>query len=185
VKGQSLYIRGCIGVHGDFTPTEPPGDPQITFAQPGLISCRVMVVYDRSTNGSLPTIADMTNIQGSAAGQTGKLELACWHGMNMTKNDRFLVLRDKRWSFQHNGTSASFVEALQQQDLRFDEYIKLKGMESVYQANDAATGGSSVPPVSNLSGGGLYVVFMQDGDYGEYALNWLTLTFESRYKFLE
>jgi len=61
---------------------------------------RIMIVYDRQTNGALPAIADILQTTDQAtANTTGTLS-----GVNLNNRDRFVILKD------HHVTLPSFTD---------------------------------------------------------------------------
>ena len=116
---------------------------------------RVMVIYDRQTNGTPPTIPDIlqaktiTNDTNTAG--TGSL---CY--LNMVNSERFSVLMDKMEFFNDTSTGSSdqINSALNPHPITAtnDRFIKLKGLETTYKGNAGTTG--------DLATGGLFLVLV-------------------------
>ena len=73
-----------------------------------------------------------------------------------SNTDRFRVLRDTRYLLQPGFTTADAVTNV----VSLDEYIPLKGMETVFSTTSAD------PDVSIISSGALYVIFRVTGGAG-------------------
>jgi len=122
--------------------------------KPGL--SRIMIVYDRQPNGSLPAVADILLDYD----QSGNTSTTVESGLNLNNRDRFSVVLDQRKylpQVTQSGTSnqLSSTGTVWPTDGSFQnncgvmiqEYRKLKGMETHYKASsqpsvigDIATG---------------------------------------------
>jgi len=104
---------------------------------------RVMVVYDREANGAFPTSAQiLANTDNTGTNVTNSLS-----NRNMTEAERFLVLRDIRVAIPQDAnvaTTSLFANVIDynNQRINIDEFIDLKGLETVFSAstNPAAIG---------------------------------------------
>lgn len=107
---------------------------------------RMVVVWDKQPSGVLPTYSQIFG-QTEA---TGAITQTLTSQVRYDQMDRFKILRDKVMPMNiqcapaSSETYAMWVE--------YDEYINMKGLESVY--NDGTSG-----TISDLNSGAIYLVF--------------------------
>lgn len=137
---KSLHIRGIV---------RPSANAGVA-AQGGM---RMIVYYDSNPNGSAPGLSDLLLDSNSGAAQT-------WlSNLNMGNRERFMILRD-RVIYYPNATNANpgvitgAVPVTTQDNFVFNEFIKLKGIETVFNG----TGGT----ISAINTGAIYVLFVGD-----------------------
>jgi hypothetical protein len=115
-------------------------------------SARFMVVYDRNPNAGYPAINTMiqaTRQDGTFSGGT------MWDSINPNLIDRFVVLMDefKVVPAIDNGINGTqLIGPTSLECFKIDKYIKLKGLETVFQAN------SNPAVIGNVQIGALYLV---------------------------
>lgn len=116
---------------------------------------RIMVVYDRNTNGALPNTADLI-LNQNAAGTTTTTGL---DHLNLNNRDRFMILRDQRiyWPGTTNSATGSlptFQGAVEGDKATFmiTHFIKLNNLLCEYKASAGA--------ITDVSSGALYVFYM-------------------------
>jgi len=112
---------------------------------------RIMLVYDRQTNGNNPAISDiLQSTDQSTTNTTGALS-----GMNVNNRDRFKILRDMRIyapSFTDTGGLGAITNVAPPDPMaktyKIEEFVKLGGMVTQYKSDsvpasigDIATGG--------------------------------------------
>lgn len=107
---------------------------------------RIIIYYDRQPNGANPSIADIvTNTDATGAATTTNYGF-----INMNNRDRFMILRDRRVATPQlaiNGVSdtpSSLVTDLNVnggKGFNYQEFIKLKGLESLYNSTNGGTVG--------------------------------------------
>ena len=123
---------------------------------------RMMLVYDRQTNGAMPqlnTILADWDFEGTST--TGMMS-----GMNPTQTGRFVILRE-HWIQQFNVNNVAGLvgsaNSLMEQDGQWwvNWFVKLKDLETVYQAS---TGG-----IGDIQNGGLYLIMFGDAAASEQA----------------
>jgi hypothetical protein len=136
---KSLRLRFDIGPIGRNVPQES--------------SARMMVVYDRNPNGSYPLISQML----AASRQDGTTNAGTmWSSVNCNLLDRFVVLMDEFLilpAFHGAGINSTQVIGPTTQDgFRIDKYIKLKGLETVFNNT------SNPLTIANVQIGALYLV---------------------------
>ena len=142
---------------------------------------RIMIVYDRQSNGALPALSDLlldTPQSGSPLAITPR------SGLNINNRDRFMVLRDRKVLLPEagvGGISAGNVNIIAdvshdgKNTLMYNEFIKLKGLESLYNS----TNGGGIGDVS----AGSFLLLAFDEDAAANAAWQFSLT--SRLKFLD
>lgn len=142
---------------------------------------RIIIVYDRQTNGAAPVYADVIKSQGAILTSTSS-EIKDF--INLDNRDRFQIIRDIEFclpscdraansdvtiqgvSTHGNGTGEAF---------QFNEFIKLKGLVTQYKADSAN------PVVGDVATGGLFI--LSRGNAAAGGEGWLAeLSFRLRYK---
>lgn len=97
---------------------------------------RVLIVYDRQTNGALPAISDV--LQNTD--QLGANTTTVYSNVNLNNRTRFQVIMDERiWSPPTSGASTEIVvsDSAQKTQFHIERYIPLKGLETQYKADSA------------------------------------------------
>lgn len=99
---------------------------------------RILVVYDRQTNGALPAAADILQTTDQAGTNTN----GGFSGVNLNNRDRFLILRDMRITLPSLTDTAGVITNVGVIDpvsksINIDMYIKLKGLITQYKADSA------------------------------------------------
>jgi len=114
-----------------------------TVADDGMV--RVLVVYDKQTNGAAPSVSTII----SNIGTGGASATAFNSPININYKNRFVTLRDQYVKIGYH-TDCIY---------NIDMYIKKK-MEVVYKATNA------VPLVTDIASGAIYLlIFTETGDY--------------------
>jgi len=149
---QSLRLKGIVTT--TFTPAATTG---ATVAQ----TWRVVVVYDKTPSGALPTFdAIFGSIENDGDVVTGFLT-----NLLLTKTKRFRVLKDCVMTASAMGipsaipgtpASSTYTSQIEQY---IDEFVPLKGLETQYTATQAT------PAITDISSGGLYV-YLRASDNG-------------------
>lgn len=171
-RGLSLEVRGMI------QPT------LLNAAEVKQQFARVIIYYDRQTNGALPSIAAvLTDYDTGGAVTSGSV----FNGVNMDNRDRFMIIRDRKFVLPAIGalgvTSANTATGLTHNsaDLKeslvnYCEYIKLNGLETQYKNT---SGGLA----SDISTGSFGIIVISSGDANATAA--YSIAFNTRYKFLD
>lgn len=114
---------------------------------------RMVIVYDQQPSGAVPTY---DTVFGRTV-QDGTESTSYLDPIKYDSMGRFKILKEcvftmnpQLWNNEGGTTDLTQIEA------HFDEYIKLKGLETVY------SGQSSPCTIADLSTGGLYVYFRCD-----------------------
>lgn len=114
---------------------------------------RIAVVYDRQTNGALPSLSDVfqTTDQAAANTQTG------FSGANLNNRDRFVILMDQRICVPSQTVTAGQISTpgwqdQQQSQIYVERFIKLGGLLTQFKAD------SSPAVIGDIATGGLYLI---------------------------
>lgn len=112
---------------------------------------RVVLVYDRQTNGALPAFADI--FQDTE--QSGTNTSFSMSGINMNNRERFLVIMDKRITIPQGNDTAGVLTNVFPNDadlpVKFDEFRRLRGLTTHYKAD------SNPAVIGDVATGGLYL----------------------------
>jgi len=142
---------------------------------------RIVIYYDRQPNGANPSQADIltdTTPAGTAVAVTPQ------SGLNINNRDRFMILRDRKVMLPAVGIAGvafgniainSNYNDLGKGSMNYQEFIKLKGLESLY---NSANGGT----VGDISAGAFGILVFNDDATGDPAWNF---TLQARFKFLD
>ncbi|AUM61714.1 capsid [uncultured virus] len=126
--------------------------PGLTRATTTVELGRVMVVYDRQTNGAFPAIADI--LQDTE--QTGANTTNSFSGINMNNRERFVTIIDKKITVPQGTATAGVLTNVFPNDVmlpcKWDEFRKLKGLTTHFKAD------SSPAVIGDIATGGLYIV---------------------------
>lgn len=147
------------------------------LAQTTTDSIRVSIVYDKQTNTAAPVFGDIyQNLNVAAATQTNANSYP--NGYN---RDRFVILKDSVFHLAANsvagavgtGGATPFVWNNNYECFMFHHVIPLKGMETMYSANngditDVRTGSLLLIVGSNNSGANLQAIFQARLRFEEY-----------------
>lgn len=143
VMNKSIRVRGHV--------------QQVATALPTIV--RIIIIYDRQTNGATPSWA--TVIQSTTS--NGTQGNAALDGINMDNRERFKMLADEQIllpAATFNAgvvTNASFPDTSGPTNkLNFDRYIKLFDLETHYKASAGAVG--------DIATGGIFLFAVMDGD---------------------
>lgn len=120
---------------------------------------RLVVVWDKQPSGVLPTF---DTIFGQTVQNGTESVLDIYAPIRYDNMDRFKILRDVVVPInqQSNGNSSGGLLNNVNYGKFIDEYIDLKGLESVF------SGQSSPTTIADLSSGGLYVIYRGQFDSG-------------------
>lgn len=140
IKMKSLRFRGTIQPHG-------------TNSNVGAGILRFIVYYDAQPNAGAPSVTDIIQDSNATAGANARSE------MNMNNRARFQILRDHQTLAPPAGGVATnfgnIPDAGTPNAYHFDYYIKLKGLEAMYNATN---GGN----IGDITSGAIGVVAIQD-----------------------
>lgn len=121
-------------------------------AAPAPDYLRVIVFYDRQSNAAAPAFADLlTSVSNSGATSSTSID-----PMNPNNYDRFQILMDQYWKVDcPAGAVANNQPATVSTDYHrwaFDRFIRLKNLETHFNANNNAN-------VGDIQTGALYLFF--------------------------
>lgn len=159
IEMKSLYMTGFM--------------KQTAFGTTFSDYARIMVIYDRQTNGATPTVATiLANYDQTTAATTNSSS-----GINPDQRERFVILCDERRTMPPvdalaNGTSGPFDGNKDILDVK--RFIKLGGLATHYQAD------SSPSVVGDISTGGLFLLTIGSFANGAQPFN-AQLNFRLRY----
>jgi len=160
IKMKSLRFRGTIQPHG-------------TNQQVGSGLLRFIIYYDAQPNAGVPSVTDILQDSNATAGVNTRSE------MNMNNRARFQILRDHQTMAPAQGGTAN--QWGQPQDpgtpnvYQFDYFIKLKGLETMYNATN---GGN----IGDITSGAIGVFAIQDTTVTAASCD---LVFTSRLRFFD
>lgn len=169
-RGISLQIRGMV----------QPGYSNTVAA--AATRCRIIIYYDRQSNGANPAISDiLLDTRSNASTGTDVKSM-----INMNNRDRFMILRDRFIicpQIEADGTTGGTVGGIVTdpnnsdgtKGLKYEEFIKLKGLESLYNSTNGGT-------VGDISAGAFGILAINDDSAGNEA--WI-FNFTTRFKFLD
>lgn len=149
--GSSFFNR--IGRRIEMKSIRVSGNLQTLGSQVSHGYTRIMIVYDRQTNGALPSAADILQ----STKQDGTNVTNSYSGLNLNNRDRFVVLRDMRTATPPINVTAGTVTFEADSDpvspfTNIDMYVKLKGLVTQYKAD------STPAVIGDISSGGLYLI---------------------------
>lgn len=133
------------------------------------VPVRMMIVYDKQTNGALPGLSDLvTNVTGVDNNTARAIDVNSPNNLN--NKDRFIVLADKRFVLQTGGPSSRYIK----------KYKKLSTAV-------AYKSGATVGDVSDITSGGLYFIAYRDADIGGVTdpVSTINLTGDIRLRYLD
>jgi len=122
---------------------------------------RVIIVYDRQTNGAYPALADILQ----DTDQAGTNTRTQFSGLNMNNRDRFVTIMDIRMHLPFGQDTGGLLTNMFPSDTYAfkalnDEYRKLNKLTTHYKAD------SSPAVIGDISTGGLYLVSLAGSPAG-------------------
>lgn len=126
-------------------------DPGVVTESQSARIARYLIVYDRQSDNLPPVLDDVllgTNYNGTQNNLRG------FAFPNISNSERFIILRDRCISIAQNGNllepyNISMIDGKQDKTW-FEEYVKLKGLTTVYGNND--------PSLIAINTGALYLM---------------------------
>jgi len=113
---------------------------------------RIMVVYDRQTNGAFPAIADILQ----DTDQAGANLTESVSGINMNNRERFVTLIDKKFTIPQATLTAGVLTNVFPNDcavpVKIDEFRKLRGLTTHFKAD------SNPAVIGDIATGALYIL---------------------------
>lgn len=136
---QSVNVRGLIRFNQAGT-------------APNFDYLRMMIVYDRQTNGAAPVIGDIIQ----SLDRTGATASSSLDQLNLSNSDRFKIIAEEVHgivdeSVAAGGGSSGPPQFQSEKPITFKRFIKLGGLETRYNAGTAGT-------VADINTGSLYLV---------------------------
>lgn len=137
--GRKIRMRS-IAIRGQIQPTDT------TIA---ATMCRMIIVYDRQTNGAAPTYANIMQSQDI----TGTTASTAFSMVNLDNRDRFVIVRDKFYGFGAiDSTATQALSSASPGIYPINEYVKCK-FETIFNTGSAGT-------VGDISSGSLYLFWV-------------------------
>lgn len=149
-------------------------DTASQYAQPSF--GRIMIVYDKQPNGSLPTIQDILLSQANSAADSNVSSL--YSGLNLNNKERFEVIMDRRMALPAYNTNTAAITGISPSCTVDYQHInvfhRLGNRETHYKAD------SSPGVIGDIATGSLFLVSFGNVPSGSepYALSG---TFRLRY----
>jgi len=137
IEMQSLHLHGVVVQTGTATTTTD--------------YTRIVVVYDRQTNGAIPVLQDIfTNYS-----QTSSTSSSVFSDLNPDERERFQILADYRLVLPAT-TAAGTTGASDglQPTFNVNRFIKLNGASTIYK------GDTSPSVIGDIATGALYIITM-------------------------
>jgi len=137
IEMQSLHLHGVLVQTGTATTTTD--------------YTRIVVVYDRQTNGAIPVLQDIfTNYS-----QTSSTSSSVFSDLNPDERERFQILADYRLVLPAT-TAAGTTGASDglQPTFNVNRFIKLNGASTIYK------GDTSPSVIGDIATGALYIITM-------------------------
>jgi len=135
----------------------------------GIAHGRIMLIYDRQTNGAFPTVSDILQ----DTDQAGTNFTESFSGINMNNRERFVTICDVRLTLPQATNTAGVLTNVYPNDcqgnvIRVDEFRKLKGLVTHYKAD------SNPAVIGDISTGALYIISLTDQTAGTelFTFNW-------------
>jgi len=131
---------------------------------------RVMIIYDRQTNGAFPAVQDILQDTDQAGNNTIDGGLS---GLNMDNRERFVTIMDKKITIPQATNTAGVLTNIFPNDntlpVVMDEFRKLRGLTTHFKAD------SQPAVIGDISTGGLYILTtaqVQVGGTELFQLDW-------------
>jgi len=135
---------------------------------------RIMIIYDKQSNGALPALGDILRDQIGNTGLDASLVLQT-SGINMNNRDRFEIILDKRFMLPGvTATATAGVFGGGDQNHTVEEFRNLKGREVQYRSDTVPSS------IGDIAAGSL--IMLSFGDRPNVASPWL-FTFSCRLKY--
>jgi len=127
---------------------------------------RLIVFYDRQPNGVSTKATELLQNSNS----TGSTTMTS--SINLNYRDRFIILRDQQLVLGPGTQGAGLLVQDNLNTINIDWFIKLKGLQSIYNQVDAST-------IADINTGALNLMFISD------VASSVDFIFSSRVRFLE
>lgn len=117
---------------------------------------RIMVIYDRQTNGANPTLTDFLQDTDQAGGNSA----STLSGLNMNNRERFVTIIDKKTSLPQGTATAGVLTNVfpngEPIPETIDEFRRLRGLTTHYKAD------SNPAVIGDIATGGLFILAFSD-----------------------
>lgn len=111
---------------------------------------RVMIIYDRQTNGAFPVMATILSDTDQSANNTTESA----SGLNMNNRERFVTILDKKIVIpQVTNTAGAYTNVVpSDMPIMWDDFRQLRGLTTHYGAD------SNPAVIGDITTGGLYLI---------------------------
>lgn len=143
---KSIHVRGVI---------QPSGASMEAAG-------RLLVIYDSQPNAAAPLIATLLQDSNAAAATTWASEI------NLINRQRFKILRDTQFLFGAALNVAGQTELVPdpiRNSLNVEMFIKLNGLEAIYNATNGGT-------IADIASGAIFLVAIGDANVGTFNFNY-------------
>jgi len=117
---------------------------------------RIMIIYDRQTNGANPAITDFLQ----DTDQAGTNTTDSFSGLNMNNRERFVTIMDKKFIIPQATATAGVLTNVFPNDceipVRIDEFRKLRGLTTHFRAD------SNPAVIGDIATGGLFIISLSE-----------------------
>jgi len=117
---------------------------------------RIMIIYDRQTNGANPAITDFLQ----DTDQAGTNTTDSFSGLNMNNRERFVTILDKKFILPQATATAGVLTNVFPNDInipvRVDEFRKLRGLTTHFRAD------SNPAVIGDIATGGLFIISLSE-----------------------
>jgi len=151
VAGSSFFNRigrkiemKSVQLRAKFNPTGT-ANPEPQYS-------RVMIVYDRQTNGAVPSLSDI--IQSTTFDGTNST--SAFSGQNLNNRDRFVVVHDRRVVLPPVVAGGAGIQPFLSEFYQ-DFYRKLPNLVCQYKADSSPT-----PVIGDIATGALWLVVLSE-----------------------
>jgi len=156
-----------------------------TLSQP--VMHRILVVYDRQSNGVVPVLSDILQPYSQLDSGGGAVATQAYSGLNMNNRDRYLVLKDTCFleGDQAAAGTVGMISTGRKGEFTGKWFIKLKGMETHYKTAGNEAGQDGTSNYACISTGALYLVAWSTGATGSTPALASSLNYIARLKFYD
>lgn len=169
--GRRVNLKSVL-IIGDVNETQTPTTPAL------FDHMRLILVYDKQSNGVAPTFANVIALNDNA----GNSETSAQGMLNLSNSDRFRILRDWHWKLGADSTTGSTTTTLPDKEIsiqhsphQFKAFVNLKGLDTHFNTGTAGT-------VADITTGGLFLLSF---GLNAAADDRCSVTFNSRLRFFD
>lgn len=117
---------------------------------------RIMIIYDRQTNGANPAMADFLQ----DTDQAGVNLTEAYSGLNMNNRERFVTIMDIKFGLPQATATAGVLTNVYPNDslipVKIDEFRRLRGLTTHFRAD------SNPAVIGDIATGGLFLISLSE-----------------------